>query len=233
MRKDNPTIWRYMNLYPFICQIVRKEFSFTRLSKLEDSTEGFMKDISIYEKICFGGKNKIHFEKEREKSIISHKEEIENYFVSCWSKKEDEDYALWKVFTNQNGGVAIITTADKFINSFSVPINVQKKEVTYKSFSKRKFAQKINSIDDCIFNKYDFYRYEEEYRFAITSKNSSISFSNDSNYLSIPINFHAMIDKIYLSPFMNNVNKEYFTDTLKILDIELFNKIEHSKIPLN
>jgi hypothetical protein len=221
-----------MDLYPFLCQIIRKEFSFTPLVRLEDLTEGQMKDISIFNSIVFGGKSRILAEKEREKINTVFRNKIENYYVSCWSISPNESFALWKVFTSQTGGIAIKTTVDKFINSIVKPIDIANRAVTYKPSQNKSFAKTINNIEDCIFSKYDFYEYEQEYRFAIIMNHGSKSETMNNNYLNIPLDFTSMIDSIYLSPYMCNSNILFFKETLKLLDIVLFNKTQKSNIKL-
>lgn len=217
-----------MNLYPFLSQIVRGQFSFTNLKYLEDITEGRMKDIAIFEKIVFVDEDTNLTEKAKKKIISNSPRNQGKYYVSCWTQSIDENYALWKIFTNQIGGIAIRTTVERFIESFLDPIGIKHKPVHYKSNLSRKLALKTNSIDDCVFSKYDFYKYENEYRFAITKIKKS-----RSNYLSIPTNFSSMIDRLYLSPYMSDSNIQFFKQTIKSIDSEIYNKIQKSSIRLS
>lgn len=227
MINETTPIWRYMNLYPFLSQLVRKQFSFTQLQYLEDLTEGRMKDIAIFEKIVFVEENQSKSEESKKKIISKSPRNKGKYYVSCWTQADEENYALWKIFTNQIGGVAIRTTVKKFMDCFPESLEIEPKPINYKSHSKRKLAPSTNNIDDCVFSKFDFYKYEGEFRFAITRSKKS-----NSNYLNIPINFSSMIDRLYMSPYMNDSNIELFEKTIKVLDIEIFNKIQKSKIQL-
>lgn len=227
MTNSQDPIWRYMNLFPFLCQVIKKGFSFSNLPNLEDLTEGRMKDISIFESVVFTGENKSQSEKEREKYLKATHKKMDKYYVSCWTQTEDENFALWKIFTNQVGGVAIKTTIEKFLQSITIPIEIEHKSVRYKPFYSRPFAQKLDSVDDCVFSKYGFYEYEKEYRFAINLKKNS-----KPTYIYIPVDFSSMIDKLYLSPYMNESNRMLTEETLNTLDIELSNKLQKSKIQL-
>lgn len=148
-------------------------------------------------------------------------------YISCWTKFDSENYALWKIYDPNNDGVCILTTVGKF-----------------KKLIKREdmFMCEVNYINNgdkgkidlpwVIFNgdstpvsmrvsetyKISPYKYEEEIRSIIYSTEKVAG-------IPIKVDLKALVDQIYLSPFANDkLILETKTLLTKIFDETIFQK---------
>lgn len=157
-------------------------------------------------------------------------------FVSCWTKFDEDNYALWKIYDKDSNGVCIVTTVGKLKNE----INKSRKdmimcEVEYVNMEDR--TKKLdrpwllydnNSLIKNIRVSEKFkikqYHYEEEIR-------SIIYGVEKSNGFGVKVDLKNLVDKIYVSPFSN---KEEMTKTknelLKMFDgkILCYSKIDET-----
>lgn len=221
-----------MNSYLFISQLIRNEICFSPVILLEDPTEGQLKNYSFFDKVVFGGKYKIRAEKEREIIKSNIESEFQKYHVSCWTINQNEDYALWNIFTDKLTGIIIKSTEEKFLTSIEDSRNMLHEEVKYIPQNRRFTVESYSSVKERIFTKFDFYSYEKEYRFAYKIETVLNQNTNSMKYLSIPTDFSSLIINIVLSPFMSVMNKRYFRDTINILYPKLSSRIIDSSIKL-
>jgi hypothetical protein len=228
MDDNKITIWRYMNPYTFISQLARNEITFVRISKMEDRTESYLKRISLYEKIIPGGRKKADFEKNRKLELHRIKEDASDYYISCWTIDDFENFALWKNYTNCFGGIVIKTTVDKFSRCIPESINLRKKAIKYYPRDKKSIAHNPFNIEERIFSKFSEYSFEKEYRFAIKNDPKLMKLEINSDYLNIPIDFNCLIENLYMSPFMSTFDKQLFEKTIDKININVANKIHPS-----
>lgn len=127
-------------------------------------------------------------------------------YVSCWTKSQPENYALWKIYCRENDGVCIVTTINKLRRYFKQNSFVCF-EVEYIDFNKNganiPWTQTKNY--SWIRSKEKFkilpYKYEEEIRFVAYSKQESKS-------LIVYFDNYSWNDKIIISPFANTETRE-------------------------
>jgi hypothetical protein len=74
-------LFHYTTINNFGLILSSKEIKFSRLDKVNDPTEGLTNDFLNFASYVF---------------------------VSCWTKSEDENLALWNMYTPQMRGVSII-----------------------------------------------------------------------------------------------------------------------------
>lgn len=223
-------IWRYSDPLSFINQYINGTIGFTKLTTFQDYYEGRLKDISFFESLYFGGKSKRDSEKNRKDILEKFQKLIDNHFASCWTISQNEDFALWKSFSDKNGGVAIKTTISKFIESLPNSLILNHEEITYKPFYKRSFCRELFKIEDYIYTKYEFYSYEKEYRFVIKLDDIIPTYKVDPKHINIPIDYSLLIDNLYLSPYMSNENSDMFLKSFKSLNSSHKIKIQKSAI---
>ena len=223
-------IWRYSDPLSFINQYINGTIGFTKLTTFQDYYEGRLKDISFFESLYFGGKSKRDSEKNRKDVLKKFQKLIDNHFASCWTISKNEDFALWKSFSDKNGGVAIKTTIGKFLESVPNNLNLYHDKITYKPFYKRSFCRELFKIEDYIYTKYEFYSYEKEYRFVIKLDDVLPSFKVDSKHINIPVDYSLLIDNLYLSPYMSNENADMFFKSFKSLSSSQKIKTQNSAV---
>jgi len=111
---ENDTLIRYFDLNKFLSLIEKKELYLARADSFPDIFEG--EYISQVYEFCRSLFSPI--EGESQNPIENLRENVErckgNTFISCWSLDEFESDALWKLYGNGNGSIAIKTTVKKF-----------------------------------------------------------------------------------------------------------------------
>ena len=223
MNEDDKIIWRYMNPYIFISQLIRKEFLFVRITRMEDRTETQLKQRSFYECIVPGGRNKKSFERERTESLDKIKENTADHYISSWTSCEYENLFFWQNFASKFGGIAIKSTAGKFFKNISISNTVIGRPIKYYPFQNQKFSLDPFSIEDRVFSKYKDFSFEQEYRFSIYYPNSMLQ-GNENDFISIAVDFNNIIDNFIISPLMKKTDYQYFLDTIKEIDATIIEK---------
>lgn len=152
--------------------------------------------LETAEKICRAdGQERSNLVREIFESLA--KEDCRGALVSCWTKTEQESYALWKAYAGENG-VRIKTTVKKFrdfvsekefhvtptegknTKTITIPFQSHGAPVKYgdnpQSLSKRtetellKESNQFELYKNLLFSKSRLYRAEEEYRFLLFSE---------------------------------------------------------------
>ena len=111
--------------------------------------------------------------------------------TSCWTKKKEEDFLMWKAYSGRDG-VRIETTIGKLVNSLSDVLN----NTLFCGDMEYGKEKPFYEVVDSMFYKTPYYKNEEEFRVYIIEEKESA----DSIRLEIsPIH---MIEKVILSPFL-------------------------------
>ena len=132
--------------------------------------------------------------------------------VSCWNKREEESYAMWKAYATELG-VCIRTTVKRFVESIMIDdlsINSSDRLIC----GSMKYIKHPHSADELgqMFNKYYGYSDENEYRFYLDLKNG-VDYFDD--HILVPINSRYMIEEILISPFIDKVVADKFKRMIK------------------
>jgi hypothetical protein len=215
MKENNSStpIYRYMDLPELFSILINEKLFFCRSDCFPDNNEcNLTKD------------DKARFKYEYEQSLTPAERNLDgifkkfetdlesernNIFISSWSIKRD-DYALWKIYTdNSKFGVCIETSINDINNLIERNLRyfMKGKAVDY---TDRQFHNLIKSIscgddkrtvdeiiDLLVFHKSKHYEYEDEYRVVAFDKNISAH-----QGISFSINISSFIKAIHLSPFM-------------------------------
>ena len=137
-------------------------------------------------------------------------------YVSCWSLGHDENYALWKIFSVDSEGVAILSTISSFLNSFS--------DHTITSHQKIEYGKNQVNLNP-LFYKNDCYKYENEYRFLIEKDNKT---KLPLKYLGQNTKLQTLIHEVRLSPFSKFLTKLDIAEYLHSKNLNI--KVSNSKI---
>jgi len=197
---DDVTIFRYMDFSKFMDLLENKSIYFCSSEYFEDNYEGKMPE-GFY-------KNWPEDITNGHKEISTEFEKVYKTYISCWNEAKGESYALWKIYTNPNTGVAIKSTVGdlkkalnndrikiykvRYIDSFS-SIDEDYEPPFYFRETEREPNISINKRIKEVY-KFKSYKYEDEIRavYVDISKSRGKTFEIDINKL---------INEIYISPF--------------------------------
>ena len=117
LEKDQ-VLWRYMDLSKLVYMFEQKGLWLARADKFRDRHEGRFPDemMSITENAYKGFSDD-------DNSPVKDADDFQDYllkntFISCWHLSEDEDMAMWKLYSKDKKGVAIKTDIQNFKDSF-------------------------------------------------------------------------------------------------------------------
>ncbi len=201
----NSKVWRYMNLPKFLFLINYSQLFFCRVDKLSDQLEGTLpfhnrrniQDyVASYHPIITKKFASDYAEKE-ELNILNFKKYT---LVNCWSKNEDESFALWKLYLDGHKfGIVIQTIYKKLKESIDSNANdILFGDVIYDDLVNLVKQSTIN------FRKNKFYRFENEVR-AVIFDQYILGKSKEKLPLyevgvNIKVDLNNLIEKIYISP---------------------------------
>lgn len=192
---DTLKLWRYIELEKFILLIESSELYFCRADYFhkEDPFEGTFPRIEYENQLKQYGAEFI-----RNIFKISSKDT----FLNCWHLNEEENLAMWKLYSKNNKGVAIQTDIQSFKDAFeNSDRDIFAGEVQYIDYEKDYFYgrsgynyQWMNTFSAYI-HKRIIYDYEKEYRAICTDPKRK-----EKNGINIKVILNKLIKKVYLAP---------------------------------
>ena len=233
---DNEKIWRYINLPKFLDLIQSKTLFFTRADIIRkmDKYEGSIftkKHLEFHdylknnpEEIITIAPNFTRKSKELlETDIIlnNHNERIfiKQNFINCWHMNEFENFAMWKIYS-ENFGVCIQSTykdlSNCFVDEIWNPYNEKRRvyigKVNYINRNEDFISQ--NNMFWPYIHKGKEFLYEKELRCIINES------ENKSEFKKIKINIDQLINKIYINPFSPDWFERLIKDVCLKYDIK-------------
>lgn len=251
---ENEKLWKYLDIWKFIDLLSTSKLHFTRADIIQKNEpfDGKYPD-KLYEilKNAFLELNKgddklasmdTFFHQQFDK-ILS-----KLFFINCWNTSPHESTALWKIYTQNNQGIAIQTTYKKLMDS------IRKKSiypglVNYIDHRTLKFdnGNSLNYQGNAFYHsflKHISYNYEKEFRLVYYELNKryiksgtkkiksgvKIGYAYDTReWIKIPINnLSNLVENIYASPFMESWQIEILDILLNKFKIN--KKIKHSEL---
>lgn len=191
---ENMKIARYMGRKKFYDIIRDKSMWFSNITEFLDNKERQPRTI----------KSSSQRGKEIIENIMNHLIEKCEVYVSCWTKFNQENYAMWKLYDKNSNGVCIVTTIGKLKEQ--LPQNVVLDEVRYDQGSgvivPNIYPEGVaGNYLASEFAKIGPYKYEDEVR--------AVFYSVDKEKgVQIPLDFKELITDIYISPFANEKTVE-------------------------
>lgn len=195
--KRSTKIWRYMDFAKFVNLLCNKSLFFCRSDKFEDPYEGSITRANYKLRESMGISKSA---KEGQSELFKN---IRKYtFINCWHMNDVESNAMWKLYLNNDEGIAIQSTVGKLIDSINTAKDVKILPVTYINYE-----IDYMPTDDlfCTFvHKEKAYSHEREIR-AIIQEIPKIPDLNSYSEpltvgLKVEINLDKLIDSIYVSP---------------------------------
>ena len=160
---------------------------------------------------------------------------LKNYFISCWTKNDNEKISLWRHYLGKDGiGVAIQSKVDNFYKhvywdeqSFSLQEVLYKKELKFEDIEKGQlhFTKNIAYKDEeelRVLTSFNFMRFDEKLEKPV--------FFEPPNFMSINIEPEKFISGIMISPFCANWQTEIIKQMTHKLAPNLTDRFKISSI---
>lgn len=251
---ENKKLWRYLNIWKFIDLLSTSKLHFTRVDKIkEDEPFDSKYPDKIYEILK---KNLIEINKFNDKQASMDAKVWRRFdtvidklfFINCWNISDHESAAMWKIYTQENKGIAIQTTYKKLMHSIEKK-GIMAGLVEYIDHNTLKFddgnllSYGSNGAYNHCFLKHISYNYEKEFRLGYAShdkkyikginyetKTSKGTYASDiREFIKIPIiDLNNLIENIYASPFMDSWQIEILNILLHKFRIN--KKIQYSEL---
>lgn len=145
-------------------------------------------------------------------------------YASCWTLREKEDYLMWNAYAGPALSVRIESTIQKFVESIDI------QESSYMIYGSKMYYGKekpMQNVLDALFYKTEFYENEEEFRFYVLTSNQK---EYDTAFVRLNVNPKILIEKIILSPFIDDEVNKILIELLSQKYDFLKGKITTSKI---
>jgi hypothetical protein len=214
---DDKLLWRYLDLPRYIDLLIKKKIFFCRADRFEDPFEGKFNKLSEEQFINNQG----------EKSGASladfldeHAKKRMRTTVNCWHQNNDENYAMWQIYSRGDFGIAIQTNFKCLKESFEKtqsPIHIGK--VNY--FDESAESLPVDGEYAPFLNKRNVYNYENEVRCCYTAEeakkeNFDWEKTDEPNGVFIDVDLNKLIQKIYISPN----SPKWFKDVVKDINLK-------------
>lgn len=230
---DDETLWRYMSLDKLVNLLETKMLYFAPLEsyRYTDPFEGYVPDVAAktycevqgffvkgLEEVfkCIESKPDINRENlDKTKSMLAnyrhstqaaYEKLAKEITVNCWHQNISESEAMWRLYSDDNKGVAIKTSVKSLISSFGEydkTINLGK--VKYIDFADRNLNLRDCKVDghSVPLLKRSSFEHEKEVRCFIFSNaivgGCDIKVEASPNY--VPVCTETLIEQIFISPF--------------------------------
>lgn len=230
-KQENPKakIWRYMDFTKFVSLLEKQKLFFVNLSKLEDKYEGRIpekrlaalisstRNLANHKHITPWGKKSFNAAAdyfEGTHGLINDMRDI--LYVCSWHVNEFESHAMWKLYLNSNEGIAIQTTYEKLLESFSgneVITFGYIKYIDYESSEPLSYGSpEPHPFLRFSFTKRPYFEYERELRvayFPLNQDKNKLTLNDVKKFLNnnstdmglyIQTDINKLIDNVYVSP---------------------------------
>jgi hypothetical protein len=206
-------VWRYLSLSKFLDFFLSDSLYFSRIDLLEDKHEG------TYTKTTTG----LNFDKVAIPSGQSlTREEYskrlrQSMHVNCWRLDNSESEAMWKIYCQNNAGLAIQTTYEKLAESLPEGNKLHIGLITYLDYEADSF-NRGNNLSPAMHKRLAF-QHEKEIRIV----SPTLNYMNDHNMplpepgIKVQTSLLEKIENIYVNPYAD----EWYFQTIK----KLFDKL--------
>lgn len=222
--ENDARLWRYMNFTKFVSMLQKKALFFPKASILEPyegktHSDRMLKLFKAMDELQ--GKSSQTL---KEVELENRRQDLvrELILINSWHEYPHESYAMWKIYVNNDEGLAVNTTFSNFKKSF----DVEKRHDVY--IGKTHYWKKRNKdYLSYFFDKKPEYSYEQEVR-AVVDLFSSYERNKDGflstkfgkelilqNGLYVKTNLDLLIKRVVISPYAPPWLKELVEDVLK------------------
>lgn len=249
---DSMILWRYIDFNKLVT-LIKGDLFLSRADSFEDNSECttfFDSNILSCDKTLKNlNKNKFlneeinQEEKYKKFNKQGKKLNSRNTFLNCWFIGEAESFLMWKAYTNCHTGFLIKVNAKDLIQHLIDNNKRGKRKVNYgKTFytpcpfsdNSERYINSItmntDNIENHIFEKYDFFVGENEFRFVI--ENTSKNINNRIKSMKLKIDL-LKIDSLEIFAHPKMFDWEFENLKLIFSKFRIDKKLYKSKIILN
>ena len=237
--RGNSVIWRYLSVTKFLDFLAHRRLFFTNATQLSDRYEATVPERTIVTKrkqLSSDGLTgreldeelmyfRFHFDSLRDLTL-----------VNCWSLGRDESYALWKIYVGSGQpGAAIRTTVSKLKTAIQeggdpYPEDLYFGRVQYTDFIPPNDLTRFRMVT----TKNRFYEFESEVRLFIFHYPLSEGGTKPPYSITVgrhvSVNLSALVDQLYLSPFVGQWFQDTFAQIVKQLAPEISDRVVTSLV---
>lgn len=209
---DDKVLWRYMDMAKYVSLISTRQLFFCKADRFEDPFEGKLNNItkSVLQEWYV---DEIPKDKRTKEDIAQSLKQLNDYLssteklrpfitISSWHQNDNENFAMWKIYSNWNSGLAIVTNFERAKQSFKlVDESVNGGMVKY--IQEERDIVNPGNIFNHFMTKRSQFAYENEVRFIHQIQEENVDkkeLIDKSNGVYIDVDLEILIDKIYVAP---------------------------------
>lgn len=212
------TVWRYFKTNRLIQSIQNNELYFASANQFTDKFEGAISLIKPDEKD--------HINLLTSEIDDSYRELKRLTKVSCWNRYDYECDGMWKLYADDNKGVAVVSTPNSLkegLINYRIRPEYGEEEFIIGNIEYRELEKERASYDDIgrFFNKLKIFQWENELRIIVTLRMAEEYGVNVPDY-GINIRFipQKVIKKIVLGPSISKLDRESIFSVCSSIGIE-------------
>ena len=226
--EGNATLWRYMDLAKLLALVSNRGLFFSAVNKLGDRFEGQWSDrtleligerdeLWIGDRGCYviieDRRQDQRLELRRADPDWSVEETISHWnrtirrgasrgatFVNCWYQEAEESEAMWKLFSGEEYGVAVRTTAARLVWSFTEQLPDYLGYVTYIAYDQDPMP--VSEFPP-VFYKRKAFMHEREVRAVVAPEQRAKESPVESDLLGVEyaIDPEQLIEAVVVNPY--------------------------------
>lgn len=219
-------LWRYMSFRKFIWLLENKQLYQTSISRFNDPFEG---SLPINTKKAFE-EQYAKWYPTSDLTRIEQKRKLlrDTTFASCWSLRETESEAFWKIYCRENDGIAVKTTYGKLEEYASTTIEIIGK-VKYINYKTDNFD--IWSPAAPFMHKRKSFDFESEVRIiTVYDVFDEKDIKDFPNKMVINIPIEKLIDEIVVYPYSSEHYIEFIQSVVSRYSSILSQKVKKSEL---
>ena len=185
---DSESLWRYFSLIKFLHLVQTQQLYFARLDKLNDPFEGYptTKEVRVAASTFLDPI--IHLQSDLIRKCA---------YISCWSRFDSENPAMWTNYGTGEVGVLVQTTFGRLASV--LPPSVCLGKVRYVSDSDSELEAPIREPGEMVLRKLDYFKHEREVRAITFDEDTPIDGQTNVRKLK-PIDVKRLVQSIIVQP---------------------------------
>ena len=241
-------VYRYLSLEKFIYMISSNYFMFPRITLFDDIFEGTYpngyiercrEDMQSYLEQLGLDINRFKPNTPIEETAINWRQ---NYYISCWHANSFESEAMWRLYSNYNRGIAIVSSIKNLTENFpeyydnkGFPNPLFIGEVKYLDFNSEgaDLFKPGQLFEPCLLKRKSF-EHEREIRIYCHigsgwgNDKSGIEPPIDNDTISFPMDYNKLVQKVIIAPASPDWYSEVIRSICEKFSIQI--PIERSEI---
>lgn len=206
-------LWRYMSFSKFVSLLETSAIFFSKPSGFLDPYEGSFShsDLERFlgEYIYWNEKDRKAFIDGVDQVYARAKIALDYVGISCWHMNNEESAAMWDLYCRRDEGIAIKTSVNNLIKSYSFnEYDICYGVVNYIDYEKDMAG--TNSYDTLFYKRKSF-SHEQEFRMLVFDDEEELFFGPAG--VNVTFNLNTLINEIYVSP----TSPPWFKDTVQAI----------------